>query len=87
MLQFDEFKKKWSSQRCEEFVVFMWRIYEILEISYDGKKKSLITKDEAERSFIHSSSSNRANKKLDVWFEWEKKDWVTSLRLKRNSKE
>ena len=66
---------------------FMWRIYEILEISYDEKKKSLITKDEAERSFIHSLSSNWANKKLNVWFEWEMKDWVTSLRLKRNSKE
>ncbi len=66
---------------------FMWRIYEILEISYDEKKKSLITKDETERSFIHSLSSNRANKKLDVWFEWEMRDWVTSLRLKRNSKE
>ncbi len=50
---------------------FMWRIYEILEISYGEKKKSLITKDEIERSFIHSSSLNRANKKLDVWFEWE----------------
>lgn len=66
---------------------FMWRIYEILEISYDEKKKSLITKNETERSFIHSLFLNQANKKLNVWFKWEMRDWVTSLRLKRNSKE
>jgi len=67
MLQFDEFKKGWSSQRCEGSIV-LCEEYRILEISYGGKEKSLITKDEAERPSIHSPSSNRANKELDFWF-------------------